>query len=109
MITIDKNAGTLTVMVVFTLDTAEDQPVLLEAIRTFIQDVVRHQPGFVSSTVHASDDGTRVINYAQWENQGAFAAFQANPDAMNRRGDIMRFDQEGHTYRIAFQVEGAAS
>ncbi|MEU4359426.1 antibiotic biosynthesis monooxygenase family protein [Streptomyces virginiae] len=107
MITIDKDADTLTVMIVFTLE-ASDQPALLEAIRTFVQDVVRHQPGFVSSTVHVSDDGTRIINYAQWENRDALEAFRANPEAMNRRGDIMRFDQESHTYRIAFQSERLA-
>jgi heme-degrading monooxygenase HmoA len=38
-------------------------------------------PGFRSANIHISTDGTRVVNYAQWDSAEAFAAMQANPEA----------------------------
>ena len=38
-------------------------------------------PGFVSAHVHRSFDGTKVVNYAQWESQEAFTAMLQNPEA----------------------------
>jgi quinol monooxygenase YgiN len=35
----------------------------------------------VSANLHRSLDGTKVINYAQWESQDAFAAMLRNPQA----------------------------
>ncbi len=40
-----------------------------------------HLPGFVSANIHRSFDGKNVINYAQWESQGAFEAMRRNLDA----------------------------
>jgi quinol monooxygenase YgiN len=39
---------------------------------------MRHLPGFVSANVHRSLDGTKVINYAQWESVEAFSASLRN-------------------------------
>jgi len=44
--------------------------------------VMRHLPGFVSANVHRSLDGTKVVNYAQWESQDAFTAMLRHPDAV---------------------------
>lgn len=43
--------------------------------------VLRHLTGFVSANVHRSFDGTKVVNYAQWESREAFQAMLAKPDA----------------------------
>ncbi|MFJ4526347.1 antibiotic biosynthesis monooxygenase family protein [Streptomyces sp. NPDC088810] len=106
-VTIDPDAGVHTVMVHFTVEPGRRE-VLVEAIGTFVEDVVRHQPGFVSSTVHISLDGTRVINYAQWASREAFEAFQNNPEAMSRQGVIPEFQPSGQPYTIAFQAAAAA-
>jgi imidazolonepropionase-like amidohydrolase len=42
---------------------------------------MRHVPGFVSANIHVSTDGTRVVNYAQWETAGAYQAMLADPTA----------------------------
>jgi quinol monooxygenase YgiN len=104
---IDPGAGVYTVMVPFTVEPGRRE-VLVEAIRSFAEDVVRHQPGFVSSTVHISQDGTQVINYAQWASREEFDAFQTNHDAMSRQGVIPQFQPSGQPYTIAFQATAAA-
>ncbi len=39
-----------------------------------------HQPGFVCANFHASLDGERVINYAQWETEEHYRAMLDNPE-----------------------------
>ncbi|MBQ1082430.1 MULTISPECIES: antibiotic biosynthesis monooxygenase family protein [unclassified Nocardiopsis] len=59
----------------------ENHERLLEILREATDDVMRHLPGFVSASVHASLDGTRVCNYAQWSSEEAFRAAIAHPDS----------------------------
>ena len=42
-------------------------------------EVISKLDGFISSSVHKSNDGTHVINYAQWESEEALEAVHANP------------------------------
>ena len=37
-------------------------------------------PGFISAAVHRRTDGTRVINYLQWESHEHLAAMQRSPE-----------------------------
>jgi quinol monooxygenase YgiN len=64
--------------------------------------VIRHAPGFVSANIHVSTDGTRVVNYAQWENTAAMDAMRADPAArehMSKAADLASgFDP--HLYTV---------
>ncbi|MBV9196664.1 MAG: antibiotic biosynthesis monooxygenase [Solirubrobacterales bacterium] len=64
--TIQAGASTVTLINVFTVDPA-DQQRLVERWQQATDDVIRHQPGFISANIHRSLDGTKVVNYAQWE------------------------------------------
>lgn len=44
-------------------------------------EVIRHRPGFVSATLLASVDGTRVVNVARWRGADDVRATQADPAA----------------------------
>jgi heme-degrading monooxygenase HmoA len=74
------DAGIVTLINVFTVDPA-DQQQLVERWQQATEDVMRHQPGFVSASIHRSLDGTKVVNYAQWESREAFAAMFQDPQA----------------------------
>ena len=74
------DAPVVTLINVFTVDPV-DQQRLVEAWQRATDDLMRHLPGFVSANVHRSLDGTKVVNYAQWESQEAFTAMLQNPDA----------------------------
>ncbi|GIM92605.1 antibiotic biosynthesis monooxygenase family protein [Paractinoplanes toevensis] len=39
-------------------------------------EIIQHFPGFVSANVHLGDDGTTVVNYAQWRSKELFDAMQ---------------------------------
>jgi hypothetical protein len=44
---------------------AENQPRMIELAKEHIKPAME-QPGLISATFHRSLDGTRVINYGQW-------------------------------------------
>ena len=44
-------------------------------------DTMRGMPGFVSANLHLSQDGTRVVNYAQWRSKTDFDSMLQNPEA----------------------------
>ena len=79
----------------------ERQRRLVELLVAATEDVIRHQPGFVAANIHASEDGTRVVNYAQWESPEAFRAMLASPDAqahLRECGELAEsFDPHLHT------------
>lgn len=84
------DAGLVTLINVFTVEPS-DQWRLVEAWQRATDDVMRHRPGFISASIHRSFDGTKVVNYAQWESREAFAAMFQDPQAgeqLNRLADI---------------------
>jgi quinol monooxygenase YgiN len=59
--------------------TPETQQQLLDVLTAATDAEMSKQPGFVSANLHASRDGLRVVNYAQWESTEAFEMMRANP------------------------------
>jgi quinol monooxygenase YgiN len=70
----------VTFISVFDVD-AFDQQELVGLLAEGTEEVMRRRPGFVSASVLASHDGTRVVNYAQWRSQADVKATLADPDA----------------------------
>lgn len=44
------------------------------------ETVMAKQPGFISSNIHKSVDGTRVVNYVQWSSQDLLDAAHQTPE-----------------------------
>jgi quinol monooxygenase YgiN len=77
---IRENDDTATVINVFDVDASKQQE-LLDVLTEGAEQVMRHRPGFISVNLLASNDGTRVVNYAQWRNLDDVRATMADPDA----------------------------
>ena len=56
----------------------ENQPQMVSLAKEHIKPAME-QPGLISATFHRSLDGTRVINYGQWENEEAIAELTKKP------------------------------
>lgn len=82
MVTITEGKAPVTVINVFTV-AEERQGELVELLDQFAVKTMRHRPGFISTSVHASLDKTRVINYAQWETDGDLFAALSAPEAQD--------------------------
>ncbi len=103
MATIDPNRDLLTVIVSFDVKPGEQEEVFDE-IRRFVDDVVRQQPGFVSSALHKSGDGRRILNYAQWESRAAYDAFRTHPRVIEGSRAILSRKPDGREYEVAYAV-----
>ena len=60
-----------------------------------VDQVASSSPGFIAAAVHRSVDGTRVVNYLQWESSEHLAAMQRSPEfqAIARRfAGLIEFD-----------------
>jgi quinol monooxygenase YgiN len=94
MSTIEAQRPLLTLINVFTVDPGKQQQ-LVDLLTEATEQTMKHLPGFVSANIHRSLDGNKVINYAQWENQAAFEAMRANPEAiphMRAAAALAKFD-----------------
>ncbi|SDL88685.1 antibiotic biosynthesis monooxygenase family protein [Sediminibacillus halophilus] len=78
MTQISKNDPILTLINVFTVD-PENQARVVELLTKATDISVRHAPGFISSSLHQSLDGTKVTMYAQWKSEEEYNAMRRDP------------------------------
>ena len=78
----------------------ENQPRMVELAQEHIKPAME-QPGLLSATFHRSLDGTRVLNYGQWENENAIAELVKKPGFSRDKPywDGIA-DNEYHLYRV---------
>jgi quinol monooxygenase YgiN len=78
--TISIDQPVVTLVNVFHVHAAQ-QAELIDLLRRTTEETMSRFPGFVSANFHASLDGTRVLNYAQWRSRADFEAMLADPGA----------------------------
>jgi quinol monooxygenase YgiN len=78
MTTISKGNKLVTLINVFT-GTPEHQQEVVDLLARATETSVRHAPGFISSSLHRSLDGTKVVMYAQWRSIEDYQAMRENP------------------------------
>ncbi|MGI5219382.1 antibiotic biosynthesis monooxygenase family protein [Nocardia sp. CA-290969] len=71
---------TATFINIISVDPAKQQEVV-DILSQGTDDLIRHRPGFVSVTLLASADGSKVINIAEWESPDAAKATLGDPAA----------------------------
>jgi len=76
---IDLNDKVLTLINTFTVK-PENQERLMEILDDATRNVMSRFPGFISASLHASPDRTRVANYAQWRSEEDFIAAITHPN-----------------------------
>lgn len=81
-----------TVIVTLTCDPA-DQDALLGLARGALPTFAR-QPGFVSSTLHKSTDGARVVNYLRWRSEADHLACMQSAEIAEAGADFMAFVED---------------
>ena len=72
------NDTSVTLINVFTV-APENQQRLLELLDQATAGSVRHAPGFLSSTLHRSLDGTKVTMRAHWRSREDYEAMRRDP------------------------------
>jgi quinol monooxygenase YgiN len=83
-----------------------NQPEVVQINVDIVEQVAKTFPGFISASVHRSTDGTRVINYLQWETPGHLAAMQRSAEFQaiaGRFAGLIEF--EPHECEVAHVAE----
>ena len=80
MTMIRQHSDYATLINVFTVE-PEKAARLAALLTSATEDVMQHQPGFLSANIHLSTDRTRVVNYAQWESAEAYQAMLSDTTA----------------------------
>jgi quinol monooxygenase YgiN len=72
-----------------TFHTSPDrQDAIVNSLRQFTADHAQNLPGFVGASIHASLDGTRVLNYVQWRRRGDLQAMLATDEAKAHMAEV---------------------
>ena len=86
-VAIDPRTQCLTLINVYEVE-PDKQAQLARALSESTESTIRHQPGFISVSVHSSLDGSKVVNYAQWASREHFEGFMRKPETQEQ---IRRF------------------
>jgi hypothetical protein len=96
----------VTLVNVFRLHAPVNQQRLVDLLVQATDATMRHQPGFVSASIHKSLDGTHVVNYAQWRSPADLDAMRQNAAALEHmQGAYALADVEGHLYDVVSSHE----
>ncbi|WP_444667990.1 antibiotic biosynthesis monooxygenase family protein [Cereibacter changlensis] len=57
---------------------------LLDELRAAYAEFIRHQPGFISASLHVNDAQTRIADYSQWQRREDFQAMLRTPYMRDR-------------------------
>jgi heme-degrading monooxygenase HmoA len=79
MTTISKDDHYLTLINIFTVDPDHQEQLIDLLIQA--TNVVKRIPGFISSSLHAGLDGTKVTMYAQWKSLEEYNKMRNNTAA----------------------------
>ena len=100
---IDDEAAVFTLLNTFTA-WPERQSAVVESLRVFTEQFARFQSGFIGSSVHASLDGHRVVNYVQWRREADMAAMLATTAAKAHLAELATLVRTINpvVYRVAY-------
>src|SRR5690606_9309803 len=87
--TIDPAVERLTLVNVYEVE-PDRQAALAKALSESTESTIRNQPGFVSVCIHSSLDGTKIVNYAQWESKEHFQNFMKDPETQKQLATFAR-------------------
>ena len=76
--TIRVDSAVTTLVNVFTVE-PDNQPTVLAKLQDGIETLFSKRPGWISTNLHKSRDGTRVIVYSQWRDAKDIDAFRQDP------------------------------
>ena len=109
MPTIAKHNEVVTVIFSLATEPARQQD-LIDLMIDALETTTKHQPGFVSASLHKSLDGTRVFNYAQWRSQAEYEAFAQSSEDQAIGARLAQFQLlDSHVYEVSISKPDEAS
>ncbi len=102
-VTVSQGKDCVTLIATFFTANKEEQDYIVQTIIDLTQDVMKDQPGYISTVVHKSFDGTAVVNYVQWRTAQHLEASLQLPGAIEHikllRG---KYRRESALHQVAY-------
>ncbi len=104
----NNSADTIFINTFHTVD-REDQEKVVQSLVQVTEDVMRHQPGFISATLQRSFDGKTVTNLARWRSAEDLKRALARPDMLAHRDEMgSQYKREGYLGQVVYTYTGQA-
>ncbi len=105
MTTIEKNNDLYTIVLYFDVK-PESQQKQLDDLIEFFESIVSKQPGLVSTNFHKSLDGTKILNYTQWESKKDWNNAIHNKEVLNHpKNPIKHVKVHVQDYEVAYTFD----
>lgn len=79
MVKINPQENRLTLINTFTVK-PENQEALINLLKSATDEVFKKIDGFISASIHRGVEGTKVVNYVQWQSKEHLMAIFKNPE-----------------------------
>jgi quinol monooxygenase YgiN len=107
MATISEGADVHTLIVMFTVEPSQ-QNTFVEHLRGIVAEHSKFD-GFVSCSIHRSEDGTRVAEYIQWRSAAHLEAVLNTPEGQAQLAESSRIagrhDAQAHIYHVVLVTQ----
>ncbi len=111
MATISEAADVHTLIVMFTVEPSQ-QDTLVEHLRGMVLEHCKFD-GFVSCSIHRSEDGRRVAEYIQWRSAAHLEAVLNTPEGQAQLAESSRiadrYGAQAHVYQVVSVTEAGQS
>ncbi len=88
-------------VVVTFVTTPDNQSQAVAEIGAYVADFLSQQPGFITSRLLASHDGTSLVHQAEWTSEAAFQAAGALAREHPDLPKLMAYQPSGAGYHLA--------
>ena len=90
----------------FTVNDSSKQQQILDRLEYATKQILDKHDGFISSRIHKSLDGTKVMSYVQWENKESIEKMLNDPSTIIHMNDIASMAKVDRTlYELVYTEE----
>ena len=90
----------------FEVEDATKQQKVADILENSSKQILSKHDGFISTRIHKSLDGKKVMSYVQWENEDAIEKMLNDPRAIIQMNDIANVAKVERTlYQLVFTEE----
>jgi heme-degrading monooxygenase HmoA len=103
---LEKETNSIILINTFIVKDSSKQQKVADMLENASKQIISKHYGFISTRIHKSLDGTKVMSYVQWENIDAIEKMLNDPSAIIHMNDIASMAKAGRTlYELVFTEE----
>ena len=103
---LEKETNSIILINTFIVKDSSKQQKVADMLENASKQITSKHDGFISTRIHKSLDGTKVMSYVQWENIDAIEKMLNDPSAIIHMNDIASMAKADRTlYELVFTEE----